>query len=306
MFEELQGLVEEAQTYLSILKEEIDPDLFNECQLLLKTLEEKASTLETWLLLNEKYDDGPCYISLKAGAGGTDAQDWTEILLRMYTKWFDKKQFNYHISDISQGEEAGLKSVTLLVSGDFAYGLLKQEVGIHRLVRISPFNANGKRQTSFAAVEVIPDIKDTSSELKIPSDELKIDTYRASGAGGQHINKTDSAVRITHLPTKTVAQCQSSRSQAGNKEEAMRMLMAKLTQQLQAAHKQTLNELKGDEVDIAWGHQIRSYIFHPYKLVKDHRTNVDSSQLQHVLDGDLNPFIQASLHQKNSLFEQSP
>ena len=216
----------------------------------------------------------------------------------MYSKYFEKQGFTYRITDISSGDEAGLKAMTFHIKGEHAYGLIKQEIGIHRLVRISPFNANGKRQTSFAACEVIPEISDLSKDVDIPSDHLKIDTYRASGAGGQHVNKTDSAVRITHLPTKLVVQCQSNRSQGANKEEAMKLLISRLIQRQEEEHKETIQELKGDSKDIAWGNQIRSYVFHPYKLVKDHRSEFESSNLQDVLDGNLQPFIMASLHLK--------
>ena len=230
---------------------------------------------------------------------GTDAQDWTDILCRMYCRYFDQAELNYTIEESNPGEEAGLKSVTITVKGDYAYGFLKTEIGVHRLVRLSPFNANNKRQTSFAAVDVIPNLPEANTQLDIPSDDLRIDTYRASGAGGQHVNKTSSAVRITHIPTGTVAQSQSSRSQGANKEAAMAMLKSRLMQQLAAAHKETLDELSGASNEIAWGHQIRSYVFHPYQLVKDHRTEHETSQLQHVLDGDIYPFIIAFLRHES-------
>ncbi len=220
------------------------------------------------------------------------------MLLRMYTRWFESKSFNYEISDITPGDEAGIKSVTLMVSGDFCYGLCKNEIGIHRLVRQSPFNANAKRQTSFAAIDVIPQFDDSYKNITLDTKELRIDTYRASGAGGQHINKTDSAVRITHIPTGIVAQSQAQRSQSANKDMAMKILTARIVSQLESEQKDKIDELKGSN-DIAWGNQIRSYVFHPYKLVKDHRTNTESSNINQIMDGDINEFIEQHLRHKS-------
>lgn len=305
-FQSLQDDYYEALTLQDILNQDTDEELAEELVKILSDLTERISQLETRLLLNAPYDHENCYLTLKAGAGGTDAQDWTEILLRMYCRWLDKKKFSYSIRSISEGDEAGIKTVTLYVEGPYAYGLIKQDVGIHRLVRISPFNANGKRQTSFTALEATPELADVPKELSIPPDELKIDTFRASGAGGQHVNKTDSAIRITHLPTQIVAQSQSSRSQAANKQEAMKILISRLVQQLEIQHKAAIQDLKGDQKDIAWGSQIRSYVFHPYKLVKDHRTSIETSNLEQVLDGDLDLFIEGSLQaQKKEVFEET-
>ena len=216
------------------------------------------------------------------------------MLLRMYTRWFESKKFNFELSEITSGDEAGIKSATILVSGEYSYGLCKNEIGIHRLVRQSPFNANAKRQTSFAAVDVIPQFNDDYKNIEIDQKDLRIDTYRASGAGGQHINKTDSAVRITHLPTGIVAQSQSQRSQTANKDTAMKILTARIVSKLELEQKEKISELKGSN-DIAWGNQIRSYVFHPYKLVKDHRTKTETSNINNVMNGEINQFIETNL-----------
>lgn len=271
-----------------------------EINLMLNEIELVLSDLETGTLLSGKYDNCSVIVSLNAGAGGTDAQDWTQILYRMYTRWFDSKGFKVDVVDEAFGDEAGLKSVTMLVSGPYAYGLIKNEVGVHRLVRLSPFNANNKRQTSFAALEAVPELNLDLSNYSVDPKELKIDTFRASGAGGQHVNKTDSAVRITHLPTGIVAQSQSSRSQGANKETAMKILMSRLGALLETQHKESIQDLKGVSADIAWGNQIRSYVFHPYKLVKDLRTQVETSDVSAILDGDLDRFITAHLRLKAS------
>jgi len=272
-----------------------DTDLLTEAQSLKTDLQRHIDTLELTALLSGKYDTYDCVFSIFAGAGGTDAQDWVQILLRMYTRWFEKKDYTVTILEETMGDEAGIKSVTAVVSGEYAYGYLKAENGVHRLVRLSPFNANNKRQTSFAAVDIIPKIEHTTTDIKIDSKELKIDTFRASGAGGQHVNKTDSAVRVTHLPTGIVATSQSSRSQGDNKAEAMGVLMSKLVRLMEKEHKAHVNDLRGTVTENAWGNQIRSYVFHPYKLVKDLRTNVETSNLQSVMDGDLDLFIESNL-----------
>lgn len=284
------------QTALDILKEQQDHELLKECQYLLNQFKENILTLETRSFLSGKYDPSDCLVSIFAGAGGTDAQDWTQMLLRMYIRWVEKKEFSSSILDQTIGDEAGIKSVTIMVKGEFAYGLLKHEHGIHRLVRLSPFNANDKRQTSFAAVDVIPHL-DPQFDLKIDTKDLRIDTFRASGAGGQHINKTDSAVRITHLPSGTVATSQQSRSQIENKELAMGILKSRLVRLMEEQHLEQVSQLRGSQKENAWGNQIRSYVFHPYKLVKDLRTNVETSQLNEVMDGDIDMFIQSSLRQ---------
>lgn len=272
-----------------------DTDLLTEAQSLKTDLQRHIDTLELTALLSGKYDTYDCVFSIFAGAGGTDAQDWVQMLLRMYTRWFEKKGYTVTILEETMGDEAGIKSVTAVVSGDYAYGYLKTENGVHRLVRLSPFNANNKRQTSFAAVDIIPKIEHTTTDIKIDTKELKIDTFRASGAGGQHVNKTDSAVRVTHLPTGIVATSQSSRSQGDNKAEAMGVLMSKLVRLMEKEHKKHVNDLRGTVTENAWGNQIRSYVFHPYKLVKDLRTNVETSNLQSVMDGDLDLFIESNL-----------
>lgn len=261
-----------------------------------KALEKKLDQLEISTLLSDQYDSNGAILSIQAGTGGLDAQDWAEMLYRMYRRHIVKEGFSLTILDFLDDEEAGIKHVTLLVEGPYAYGKLKSEDGVHRLVRISPYNSSGKRQTSFAAVEVYPEIED-SAEVEIKEEELKIDTYRAGGAGGQHVNTTDSAVRISHLPTGIVVQCQNERSQISNRETAMRMLRSKLIEEKLREDKQKQDELKGEGKTIAWGSQIRSYVLHPYSLVKDHRTGEETGNVQAVLDGDLEAFIKAYLQQ---------
>ena len=241
-------------------------------------------------LLNDEHDNSNAFLTLHSGAGGVDAQDWTEMLLRMYIRWAEFNNFTVSVVEYIAGDEAGIKGATLKIDGQYAYGYLKGEKGIHRLVRISPFNANGKRQTSFASVEILPEINDTE-EIKISDSDLKIDTYRASGAGGQHVNKTESAVRITHIQTGIVVQCQSERSQLLNKETAMKILFSKLVELKNINYKEKLENLSGDLKDIGFGSQIRSYVLHPYSLVKDHRMNVETSDVNGVLDGKIDIFI---------------
>jgi peptide chain release factor 2 len=233
-------------------------------------------------------------MSLHAGAGGTEAQDWVQMLLRMYTRWAERKGYIVQTLDFLPGEEAGIKSVTLLIKGENAYGYLKSEKGVHRLVRISPFDASGRRHTSFASVDVIPEIDD-DIEIQINPEDIKIDTYRSGGAGGQHVNKTDSAVRITHIPTGIVVQCQNERSQHSNRLTAMKILKARLFEIYMEEQKEKLDELRGEQREIAWGSQIRSYVFHPYNMVKDHRTNVEVGNINAVMDGEIDIFINAYL-----------
>ena len=257
-----------------LLEIEFEDELLNELLRSSKSLSNKLDDLEIQTLFSGKYDANNAIITLHPGAGGTESQDWAEMLYRMYGKWASSNGFTLKELDYLDGEEAGIKSVTALISGENAYGYLKGEMGVHRLVRISPFDSGGRRHTSFASVEVLPEITD-DVEIDINSDDLRIDTYRASGAGGQHINKTDSAVRITHIPTNTVVACQSERSQTMNKETAMRMLKSKLLDLKERENKEKISELKGEQKDIAWGSQIRSYVFCPYTMVKDHRTNCE-------------------------------
>ena len=257
-------------------------------------VEKEIEKLEITTLLSGKYDNNNAILTIHPGAGGTEAQDWAEMLYRMYTRWANANGYEVKELDYLEGEEAGIKSVTFMVEGNYAYGYLKGEMGVHRLVRISPFDAGGRRHTSFASVEVLPEITD-DVQIDINPDDLRIDTYRASGAGGQHINKTSSAVRITHIPTNIVVACQSERSQIQNRETAMKMLKSKLLNLKEKEQKDTIEELKGVQMDIAWGSQIRSYVFCPYTLVKDQRTGYEVGNVQAVMDGDLNDFINSYL-----------
>lgn len=257
-------------------------------------LENEVEKLELQTLLSGKYDKNNAILTLHPGAGGTESQDWAEMLYRMYTRWAVKNGYEVKELDYLEGEEAGVKSVTFEIIGENAYGYMKGEMGVHRLVRISPFDAGGRRHTSFASLEVLPEITDDIS-IDINPDDLRIDTYRASGAGGQHINKTSSAVRITHIPTNTVVACQSERSQIQNRETAMKMLKSKLLNLKEKEQKETIDELKGVQKDIAWGNQIRSYVFCPYTLVKDHRTNYEVGNVESVMDGNIDGFIEAYL-----------
>lgn len=270
-----------------LLSIENDEELEKELASNIKKLEKDVDKLEIKTLLSGKYDSNNAIITLHPGAGGTEAQDWVEMLYRMYTRWANDNGYSIEELDYLPGDEAGIKSVTFLVSGEYAYGYLKGEQGVHRLVRISPFDAGGRRHTSFASVEVLPEITE-DIQIDINPDDLRIDTYRASGAGGQHINKTSSAVRITHIPTNIAVACQTERSQIQNKETAMKMLKSKLLALKEKEQKNTIDELKGIQMDIAWGSQIRSYVFCPYTLVKDHRTNYEIGNAQAVVDGDLN------------------
>ena len=273
---------------------EYDEDLAKEVLSKTAELSGKIEKLELATYLSGKYDRNNAILTIHPGAGGTESQDWAEMLYRMYTRWANKNNYQINEVDLLEGDEAGIKSVTFEVIGENAYGYLKGEMGVHRLVRISPFDSNSRRHTSFASIEVLPEISD-DVELDINPDDLRIDTYRASGAGGQHVNKTSSAVRITHIPTNIVAQCQSERSQIQNRETAMRMLKSKLLDLKEKEHKETIEDLKGIQREIAWGSQIRSYIFCPYTLVKDHRTNYEVGNVQAVMDGDIDGFIEAYL-----------
>lgn len=307
ILEKIKRIKKKYLSYISLEKELKNMFEFNEMLLLEKDeelekelaqnsdrLEKDIEKLQLETLLTGKYDSNNAIISLHPGAGGTESQDWAEMLYRMYSRWANKKGYTLKELDFLEGEEAGIKSVTALISGENAYGYLKGEMGIHRLVRISPFDSGGRRHTSFASLEVLPEITE-DLEFQINSEDLRIDTYRASGAGGQHINKTDSAVRITHIPTNIVVSCQSERSQIQNKETAMKMLKSKLLDLKEKEHKDKIEDLKGNQMDIAWGSQIRSYVFCPYTMVKDHRTNYEVGNVQAVMDGEIDDFMEAYL-----------
>ena len=295
--ETYQNLVtqkEDMETLIEMSYEENDPSMIEEIQEMLDEFQAQFDSIRVKTLLSGEYDGENAIIKLNAGAGGTEACDWCSMLYRMYTRWAERKGFSIEVLDYLDGEEAGIKSVTFQVNGENAYGYLKSEKGVHRLVRISPFNAQGKRQTSFVSLDVMPDIEE-DLDIEINPEDLRIDTYRSSGAGGQHINKTSSAIRITHLPTGIVVQCQNERSQFQNKDKAMQMLKAKLYLLKQEENAEKLSDIRGEIKDIAWGNQIRSYVLQPYKLVKDLRTNQEVANADGVLDGGLDPFINAYL-----------
>jgi peptide chain release factor 2 len=274
--------------------EERDPSMIPEVGEALDKLKKAYEEMRIGTLLNGKYDRNNAMLTLHAGAGGTEACDWVEMLLRMYTRWAESKNYIVKTLDFLPGDGAGVKSVTIHIIGENAYGYLKSEKGVHRLVRISPFDSSGRRHTSFASIDVMPELDD-SIEVDINPDDLRVDTYRSSGAGGQHVNKTDSAVRITHIPTGVVVACQNERSQHQNKETAMKMLRSKLLELKEREQKEKIEDLKGVQLDIAWGSQIRSYVFCPYTLVKDHRTNYEEGNIDAVMDGDIDGFINAYL-----------
>lgn len=288
---------EEIKTFFQLALEENDKELMFEGEKTLDLLEKKVKRAHLESLLSGEADDRECFLEVHAGAGGTEAQDWAQMIVRMYARWAEAHGYKVECLQESPGEEAGIKSVTLRICGEKAYGWLKTESGIHRLVRISPFDANAKRHTSFASVGVFP-VVDDKIEINIDPSELRIDTYRASGAGGQHVNTTDSAVRITHLPSKIVVQCQNDRSQHRNKAEAMQMLKSRLYEKELQEREENANKENADKTEIGWGHQIRSYVLQPYQMVKDLRTQVETSNTGGVLDGDLDMFLEAALAQK--------
>ncbi|MBO8127079.1 MAG: peptide chain release factor 2 [Firmicutes bacterium] len=294
--------VEQAASDLEVLLElaEEDPEsgLGEEIRRTYSSLKKQVDRLDLEMMLSGEYDGHNAILTIHPGAGGTEAQDWAQMLMRMYTRWAEDKGFKVQILDMLPGEEAGIKSVTLSIEGPNAYGFLRSEKGVHRLVRISPFDASGRRHTSFASVDVMPEIE-TDEEVEIDPNDLRVDTYRASGAGGQHVNKTDSAVRITHIPTGIVVQCQSERSQISNRETAMKMLRARLAERKLEEQEKKLAEIRGEQSEIAWGSQIRSYVFCPYTMVKDHRTNVETGNVDAVMDGDLDDFIEAYLRSQS-------
>ncbi|WP_413882105.1 peptide chain release factor 2 [Desulfobacula sp.] len=293
-WEEIYKDIEDAETLLELALEESDKESENEVASLISVLEKKIKKFSIQITLDDEDDARDALVSINAGAGGTDSQDWAEMLFRMYTRWIDKKGYKFQIIDYQSGDEAGIKGATIRVSGVNCYGFMKVESGVHRLVRISPYNASGKRHTSFASVFVYPEIKD---EIKIDIDEsdLRIDVYRASGAGGQHVNKTSSAVRITHIPTGVVVQCQQEPSQHRNKEIAFKVLKSRLYQLEKKSRDEKMQNLHDGKDDIAWGSQIRSYVLHPYRMVKDHRTDFEMGDVDRVLNGDLDPFIEGVL-----------
>ncbi|WP_431520789.1 peptide chain release factor 2 [Clostridium beijerinckii] len=295
-FDKLKSQIEDIEVLKEIMEDD-DEESANEIIQTLRDIEAQIDDYNMKVLLCGEYDKNNAILTLHVGVGGTDANDWTEMLLRMYTRWCEKQGYSIETLDLLPGDEAGIKSVTLKVTGEYAYGYLKAEKGIHRLVRISPYNANGKRQTSFASMEVLPELT-KEQDIEIRSDDLKIDTYRSGGAGGQHVNKTDSAVRITHIPTGIVVQCQNERSQFSNRDTAMEMLKSKLVELKERAHKEKIEDLTGELKDMGWGSQIRSYVFHPYSMVKDHRTNVETSNVTSVMDGEIDMFINAYLKQQ--------
>jgi len=293
-FEKLQGLYEDAQTMLLMLEEENDPSLIPEGEQAVQAVEKAVDELQLMTMLNGEYDHSNAILTFHAGTGGTEAQDWAEMLYRMYTRWADAHGYKVEVMDVLDGDEAGIKSASMMVKGPNAYGMLKSEHGVHRLVRISPFDANARRQTSFASLEVMPEL-DNNIQIEINPADIEMQVYRSSGAGGQHINKTSSAVRLIHKPTGIVTSCQTQRSQLQNREYALEMMKAKLYQIALQQHKDKIDDIKGVQNEIAWGHQIRSYVFMPYTLVKDHRTNFESGNVQAVMDGDLDGFIYAYL-----------
>ncbi|MGN0330272.1 MAG: peptide chain release factor 2 [Kineothrix sp.] len=290
----LRTQYEDIETLIEMGYEEEEPELVPEIRSELDAFIETFENIRIRTLLSGEYDKNNAILKLNAGAGGTESCDWCAMLYRMYTRWAERKGFTLEVLDYLDGEEAGIKSVTFQVNGENAYGYLKSEKGVHRLVRISPFNAQGKRQTSFVSLDVMPDIEE-DMDIEINEDELRIDTYRSSGAGGQHINKTSSAIRITHLPTGIVVQCQNERSQFQNKDKAMQMLKAKLYMLKQEENAEKLSDIRGEVKEIGWGNQIRSYVLQPYTMVKDHRTSEESGNAEAVLDGALDPFINAYL-----------
>jgi peptide chain release factor 2 len=305
VFDALRRELDDAVVLIEFSRDSLDagdPDwpLFNELASAVDTLEHDVASLETQSLFSGQYDENDAIVELHAGAGGTDAQGWTEMLLRMYSRWAERRGFGVEIDEATEGQEAGLLSSTFIVKGRFAYGWLSTERGVHRLVRISPFDSQARRQTSFASLDVTPLLSDNSAEVEIDEKDLRVDTYRSSGAGGQHVNKTDSAIRLTHLPTGIVVSCQNERSQHQNRARAMQILEAKLAERAREERQAEMDALSGNRADNAWGSQIRSYVQAPYQLVKDHRSDYETGNVEAVLDGDLDGFMEAELRRQRS------
>lgn len=295
--EKLYSSLEDLRVLVEMVEEEQDDELFAELKAELDSFETQVKAFHLQTLLSGTYDNTNAIISLHAGAGGTEAQDWAQMLMRMYTRWAERHGYKVTILDFLDGDDAGVKSVTMRIEGENAYGYLRTEKGVHRLVRISPFDSNARRHTSFCSLDVTPEIEDADNDIEVPSDDIRVDTYRSSGAGGQHVNKTSSAIRITHLPTGIVVQCQNERSQLQNRETAMRMLKSKLAEKREEERMAEMAEIKGDQKRIEWGSQIRSYVFCPYTMVKDHRTNIEKGNIEAVMDGEIDDFINGALIQ---------
>lgn len=300
-FDTISQKLSDLRELTELLKSSYDEDLTSEVETNIINLKKEIEKIEITAMLSGKYDASNCILEIHSGAGGTEACDWAMMLYRMYSRWCERKKYKLEILDQQFGEETGIKSISILVKGKNAYGYLKNEKGIHRLVRLSPFDSNNRRHTSFASVDVIPEIDNTNSKIQINEKDLKIDVYRSSGAGGQHVNTTDSAVRITHLPTKIVVTCQSQRSQIQNKERALEMLKSKLLILQEEKNSKDINDLKGEQKNIEFGSQIRSYVMHPYSMVKDHRTNVETSNVSKVLDGEIDEFIESNIWREKNV-----